>query len=127
MMVTKYSPSGDLVSHKLAQSAVRSVIGPHGSRLTLADLPSPSTRRWVIRRKAEVVAAVAGGLLSPEQACSRYALTFDEFLSWQQRLDNFGLVGLRATWTQFYLRNRTSPHFHLRVSRKGEALSGSFG
>ena len=33
------------------------VIGPDGSPLTLADLPPPSTRRWVIRRKAEVVAA----------------------------------------------------------------------
>ena len=28
------------------------VIGPDGSPLTLADLPPPSTRRWVIRRKA---------------------------------------------------------------------------
>ena len=40
------------------------VIGPDGSPLTLADLPPASTRRWVIRRKAEVVAAVRGGLLS---------------------------------------------------------------
>jgi len=37
----------------------------------------------VIRRKAEVVAAVRGGLLSLEEACSRYTLTVDEFLSWQ--------------------------------------------
>jgi len=34
------------------------VIGPDGSPLTVADLPSPETQRWVIRRKAEVVAAV---------------------------------------------------------------------
>ena len=32
------------------------VIGPDGSPLTLADLPPPNTKRWVIRRKAEVVA-----------------------------------------------------------------------
>jgi len=37
---------------------VKYVIGPDGSPLTVADLPPPSTRRWVIRRKAEVVAAV---------------------------------------------------------------------
>ncbi|MGB7977333.1 MAG: DUF1153 domain-containing protein, partial [Roseiarcus sp.] len=40
---------------------VKYVIGPDGSPLTIADLPPPSTRRWVIRRKAEVVAAVRGG------------------------------------------------------------------
>ncbi|MDR1828208.1 MAG: DUF1153 domain-containing protein, partial [Methylobacteriaceae bacterium] len=33
----------------------RYVIGPDGSPLTIADLPPPDTRRWVIRRKAEVV------------------------------------------------------------------------
>ena len=36
------------------------VIGPDGSPLTIADLPAPGTKRWVIRRKAEVVAAVDG-------------------------------------------------------------------
>ena len=59
---------------------VKYVIGPDGSPLTIADLPPPSTRRWVIRRKAEVVAAVRGGLLSLEDACSRYTLTVDELL-----------------------------------------------
>jgi D-arabinose 1-dehydrogenase-like Zn-dependent alcohol dehydrogenase len=31
---------------------------------------SPGTKRWVIRRKAEVIAAVRGGLLSIEEACT---------------------------------------------------------
>ena len=69
------------------------VIGPDGSPLTVADLPPTSTRRWVIRRKAEVVAAVRGGLLSLEEACSRYTLTVDEFLSWQFSIDQHGLAG----------------------------------
>src|SRR5690606_6303706 len=38
------------------------VIGPDGSPLTIAELPPTTTKRWVIRRKAEVVAAVRGGL-----------------------------------------------------------------
>ena len=59
---------------------VKYVIGPDGSPLTIADLPAPGTKRWVIRRKAEVVAAVRGGLLSLEEACSRYTLTVEEFL-----------------------------------------------
>ena len=53
---------------------VKYVIGPDGSPLTIADLPPPNTKRWVIRRKAEVVAAVRGGLLSLEEACERYTL-----------------------------------------------------
>ena len=81
---------------------VKYVIGPDGSPLTVADLPSPDTRRWVIRRKAEVVAAVRGGLLSLEEACARYTLTVDEFLSWQVSIDQFGLPGLRTTRIQQY-------------------------
>jgi hypothetical protein len=78
------------------------VIGPDGSPLTLADLPPPSTKRWVIRRKAEVVAAVRGGLLSLDDACKRYTLTVEEFLAWQRAIDRHGLAGLRATRVQQY-------------------------
>lgn len=78
------------------------VIGPDGSPLTLADLPPASTRRWVIRRKAEVVAAVRGGLLTLEDACARYTLTVEEFLAWQRAIDRHGLAGLRATRVQQY-------------------------
>src|SRR5262245_28726512 len=81
---------------------IRYVLGHDGRRLTLADLPSPQTKRWVIRRKAEVVAAVRGGLLSMEDACSRYALNPEEFQSWQRCVDKYGLAGLRTTRLQFY-------------------------
>jgi len=78
------------------------VIGPDGTPLTLKDLPPAGTKRWVIRRKAEVVAAVRGGLLTLEEACERYTLTVEEFLSWQHAIDQFGLPGLRATRVQQY-------------------------
>jgi hypothetical protein len=78
------------------------VMGPDGSPLTIADLPPPGTKRWVIRRKAEVVAAVGGGLLSLDEACSRYTLSVDEFLVWQSSIDRHGFAGLRATRTQQY-------------------------
>jgi len=83
-------------------SRVNYVIGPDGSPLTIADLPPPDTKRWVIRRKAEVVAAVRGGLLSLEEACGRYTLTVEEFLSWQRSIEKHGLAGLRATRVQQY-------------------------
>ena len=81
---------------------VKYVIGPDGSPLTIADLPPENTKRWVIRRKAEVVAAVRGGLLSIEEACSRYTLTVEELLSWQSSIDAHGLAGLRTTRIQHY-------------------------
>jgi Protein of unknown function (DUF1153) len=59
------------------KTRVSYVIGPDGSPLTLSNLPPSDTRRWVVRRKAEVVAAVRGGLLSLEEACNRYTLTVD--------------------------------------------------
>ena len=78
------------------------VRGPDGSPLAITDLPTPGATRWVIRRKAELVAAVRGGLLSLDEACARYLLTVDEFLSWQHSVDRYGLAGLRATRTQQY-------------------------
>ena len=68
----------------------------------MADLPAPSTNRWVIRRKAEVLAAVHGGFVPLEDVCRRYMLTVEEFLSWQYSIDRHGLAGLRATRIQQY-------------------------
>jgi hypothetical protein len=93
------------------------VMGHDGRRLTLADLPPPNTERWVIRRKAEVVAAVRGGLLSLEEACSRYTLNTDEFRSWEFCIDRYGLAGLRTTHTQFYFNSKLR---RLRLRRIGE-------
>ena len=78
------------------------VVGPDGNPLTRADLPPPETKRWVIRRKAEVVAAVRGGLLTLEEACERYTLTLEEFSAWQKAIEKHGMPGLRATRIQQY-------------------------
>ena len=91
-----------IMTEQQMRARVRYVIGPDGSPLTVADLPPRDTKRWVIRRKAEVVAAVRGGLLSLEEACARYTLTVEEFLSWQYSIDQHGLAGLRTTRIQQY-------------------------
>ncbi|MGP1256271.1 MAG: CtrA inhibitor SciP [Kiloniellales bacterium] len=77
-------------------------IGPNGQPMTLDDLPPPNTKRWVIRRKAEVVAGVRAGLLSLEEACERYKLSVEEFISWQRLIDRHGVRGLRTTRLQDY-------------------------
>ena len=68
----------------------------------MGDLPQPNTRRWVVRRKAAVVAAVRAGKITMEEVLRRYQLTEEEFLSWQRAFEGHGLPGLRATRIQQY-------------------------
>lgn len=61
------------------------------------ELPPTNTVRWVARRKAQVVKAVRDGIISLEDACLRYALSVEEFLSWQEAVDTIGVDGLLTT------------------------------
>ena len=91
------------MSTKLANDTpVKRVIGPNGEELTLETLPPADTTRWVIRRKAEVVAAIRGGLLSLEAACARYELSEEEIASWQRLAETHGMMGLRTTRVNQY-------------------------
>ncbi len=71
-------------------------------QITIDDLPSSSTAHWVSRRKAEVLAAIDGGLLSESEACARYRLSVEELAAWRRSIDRTGLPGLRITRTQEY-------------------------
>jgi hypothetical protein len=75
---------------------------PHANSV---DLPPANTTRWVIRRKALVVAGVHNGLITLEEACTRYNLSLEEFQSWQRQIERYGLPGLRATRLQDYRQN----------------------
>ena len=74
----------------------------------MGELPPANTKRWVVRRKAAVVAAVQAGKITLEEACRRYNLSEEEFRAWQRAYDAHGLPGLRATRLQQY-RNPPSP------------------
>lgn len=78
---------------------------PNGSTLTRADLPDPSTRRWVARRKACVVLAVEHGLISGEEACDLYQLSEEELDGWRSAVADHGVKALRATSLQAYRHN----------------------
>lgn len=75
----------------------------------MTDLPSPGPQRWVVRKKAIVVTAVRGGLLTIDEACERYTLSVDEFMTWQRDIDAHGLAGLRATRIQQYRAGKMQP------------------
>jgi hypothetical protein len=50
--------------------------------------------RWSARRKAEVVMAIRSGWLSEAEAYLRYDLSPEELASWEQALDEAGMIGL---------------------------------
>src|SRR6185437_3018552 len=75
---------------------VDQVLGIDGGVLTAADLPPKNLKRWIARRKADVVAAVEGGLLSEPEACARYNISREEFAGWLEAFDREGVPGLRA-------------------------------
>lgn len=84
------------------RNAIHVVKGPDGRPVKMAELPPPDVKRWVPQRKAEVVAAVRGGVLSLDDACQRYALTVEEFLSWESAITAYGLEGLRIAEIQHH-------------------------
>ena len=52
-----------------------------------------------------MVTGVRNGLISLEDACNRYKLSAEEFLSWQRLIDQHGMRGLRTTRLQQYRRD----------------------
>jgi len=72
------------------------------SMAAFTDLPPRDTVRWVSSRKAAVVTAVQSGIISLSDACRRYSLSVEEFLSWQRAVERHGTPGLRITHVQDY-------------------------
>ena len=66
----------------------------------LESLPPPDTRRWVSSRKQAVVLAVRTGIITMAEACERYSLSVEEFLSWDALFTRGGRKALRVTKLQ---------------------------
>jgi hypothetical protein len=73
-----------------------------GISASVDDLPFTDTKRWVAGRKAAVVNAVHSGAIGLEEACRRYELSAEEFLSWERGIEAHGVAGLRVTRLQIY-------------------------
>src|SRR6476660_5935219 len=101
-MQTKAQASASANPLALGSLAEQRSVEAERTFMILNELPPPETKRWVIRRKAIVVSAVRSGILTLEEACERYKLSIEEFLSWQRLIDSHGLAGLRVTRLQDY-------------------------
>ncbi len=80
----------------------RAVTLADGTVMTQADLPSADTRRWVASRKAAVVRGVVYGLISKDDALSRYNISDDEFIEWVRAVSTHGEAALKTTMAQKY-------------------------
>ena len=99
----------------------KAVIDPFGEPLTVDTLPPADTTRWVPRRKAQVVCAIRGGLISRQEACDRYGISDEELFSWEKLLDDHGLRALHITKTQRYRQAATSEDEAVRLRKLRQA------
>ena len=74
------------MADRLTTTRTTRVMGPGGEPIGTEDLPEHADIRWVRRRKARVVAAVRGGLLSLHEALQRYSLSLEEFIEWEREV-----------------------------------------
>ena len=61
--------------------------GPAGERITSSQLPPRGLKHRSVQEKVLVVTAVRHGMLTFVEACERYDLSLEEFLSWQRTFD----------------------------------------
>ena len=101
-------------------SGLATKIRAYSRRFALAaeGLPPPGAKYWGPQSKAAVVAAVCDGTLSLDEARARYALSTEEYLSWQHGVDRFGLEGLTTAARQQrrldQLRYKSSHPYQIR-------------
>ena len=74
------------MAERLTATRMARVIGPESEPIGPEDLPEHADIRWVRRRKARVVAAVRGGILSLHEALQRYSLSLEEFIEWEREV-----------------------------------------
>lgn len=70
-----------------------------------SKLPPADTKRWVMRRKAQLISAVRNGTITMEDALARYSLSEEEFKSWEKLFDGHGVRALRSTRLKEYRRH----------------------
>ncbi len=90
--------------------------------LTSKDLPPIGLRRWIPRRKAQLVGAVHQGLIERDEALRLYDLSDDEFNNWERLFTRHGLRGLYVTRSQRY-RDAAKQEARERWARRKSLVS----
>lgn len=77
------------------RSAHRIVRDLNGVPLCANDLPSLD-KNWTPRRKARLLIAIEGRIITKREAMQRYCLSEEELASWRLLFESNGLDGLKA-------------------------------
>ena len=90
------------------------LIGKNVTQLHSPDLPRSRAVRWTARLKAVVVRAVHCGSLSLSEASERYALSREEFRTWEIAYDALVRRGLRVETSHLaeHKKRKTTVHLH---------------
>lgn len=81
---------------------------------TFDELPASNTKRWVRSRKLAVIKAIDAGVLTEEDACTRYNLSPEELSSWRFMLQEFGPDALKTTHLKQY-RDQYIDHQNFQI------------
>jgi hypothetical protein len=82
---------------RLSKQKRRVAVGLRGNVIAPYDLPPAHGARWTPQRKADLIAAILGGVITLDEAKARYALTIEELSEWRRGLAAAGVRGLKAT------------------------------
>ncbi len=74
----------------------------NGATLTPSDLPPSNTVRWTIARKVNVVRAIDAGMITEDDAATRYKLSAEELAGWKEAIEKTGPQALRVTHLHEY-------------------------
>jgi len=58
--------------------------------------------RWTANKKAVLVHAVMNGNMTREEVVNDYCISLEELDLWINKLENYGIQGLKTTKTQWY-------------------------
>jgi hypothetical protein len=82
------------VSIRAEKAVADSTENQHCAEVTI---PPYNTVRWVASRKTKILAAIAAGGLSIEEACLMYCLSIEEIASWSRLTALYGRDGLKTS------------------------------
>lgn len=88
-----------VVQNKIVKDLRGNVIAPY-------DIPPAGMNRWTPARKALVVRAVQGELITLDEVLERYKMTEPEFRRWESSLKTDGALGLKVTKFQQLKRQK---------------------
>lgn len=86
-------------------SPLKRITGPRGELMDVHDLPKPTCHRWTPYRKAQIVVAVEGELITFDEAATRWNISAEEYGAWKRDYKRSRIDGMRVNQVQINRRD----------------------